>query len=176
MPTPRLKRAFILGICSLVVLIMSACSSPQKVTRPDAQAEQVRDFEKMNEDFNPVDLADDDLGLENQSETAQNENDIIEMPVTTVDDTIGTGYRVQIIQTTDPEEAKDVERDAILRFDYDVYRVFGSPYYKVRIGDFVNWSDAEKLQRLAIRKGFRDAWVIRTTINLKKANKVFERF
>jgi len=160
----------------MAVLLMTSCSSSQKITKPDSETERIRGFEKMNEDFNPVDLADDDLNIEDPNATTQHENDIIEMPVTTVDDTIGTGYRVQIIQTTDPEEAKEVERDAIFRFDYDVYRVFGSPYYKVRIGDFVNWSDAEKLQRLAIRKGFRDAWVIRTTINLKKANDAFKRF
>ncbi|TDI88028.1 MAG: SPOR domain-containing protein [Caldithrix sp.] len=89
---------------------------------------------------------------------------------------MGTGYRIQIIQTTDPEEARNVERDAILRFDEEVYRVFDPPFYKVRVGDFVNWNDAEKVQKVAIRRGFRDAWVIRTKINLKKAYGELEQF
>jgi hypothetical protein len=86
-------------------------------------------------------------------------------------DSIGTGYRVQLMQTTEPEEAKDVERDAILRFDEGVYRVFDPPFYKVRVGHFADWYDAEKIQKLAIQKGFREAWVVRTKVNLKKAYK-----
>ena len=51
------------------------------------------------------------------------------------------------------------------------YRVFDPPFYKVRVGDFINWYDAEKLQKLAIQKGFREAWVIRTKVNLMRARK-----
>ena len=87
----------------------------------------------------------------------------------TLEDSVGIGYRVQLVQTSDPEEAKNVQREAIFRFEEGVYRVFNAPFYKVRIGDLVNWNDAEKLQKLAFQKGFKEAWIIQTQVNLKKA-------
>ena len=75
-----------------------------------------------------------------------------------------------VMQTEDNENAKDIQRDALLGFsDQEVYSVFDPPFYKVRIGDFVNWHDAEKLQQLAIKKGYKDAWIIPSKINLKRA-------
>jgi len=130
----------------------------------------------MKEDFNPVDLNDDDIEIPDAEVGAASLDDVLNASSAVSRDTIGTGYRIQIIQTTDPEEARNVERDAILRFDEEVYRVFDPPFYKVRVGDFVNWNDAEKVQKVAIRRGFRDAWVIRTKINLKKAYEELEQF
>ncbi len=153
----------------LAALALSACSSSQKMARPDNTGQHSEGFDGMDEDFNPAELDDYDLDIEDPVRAGHSDSDNMEKQVAAPQDTLGTGYRVQVIQTTDPEEAKEVEREALLRFDHDVYRVFDPPFYKVRVGDFVNWRDAEKLQDLAIKKGFRDAWVIRTTINLTKA-------
>jgi len=121
------------------------------------------------EDFNPADLDDDDIQITEELVGGSPSNQRFDQRQIASTDTIGSGYRVQIIQTTDPDEAREFQKDAILRFEQDVYLVFNAPYYKVRVGDFVNWEDAEKTHQLAQNKGFRDAWVIRTKVNLKKA-------
>lgn len=155
----------------LIIGFMASCAAPEKTTRPSGKAKEVKGFEKMREDFDPLSLNDDDIKIEEpEANYSTFEEDYVELEQT-LTDTIGVGYRVQLIQTSDPEEAKDVQKDAILRFDYDVYRVFDPPFYKVRIGDFINWSDAEQVQKLAIQKGYREAWVIRTKVNLKNAYK-----
>lgn len=156
--------------------LITGCSASKTVTRPPDSSSEIRDFHVMKEDFNPVDLNDDDIEIPDAEVGAASLDDLLNASSAVSRDTIGTGYRIQIIQTTDPEEARNVERDAILRFDEEVYRVFDPPFYKVRVGDFVNWNDAEKVQKVAIRRGFRDAWVIRTKINLKKAYRELDQF
>lgn len=158
------------------LFFLAACASSRKAARPETTPTTVRDFDKMQEDLDPLSL--DDYGIEfNEDEQAQTgSSDILSAGNPALRDTVGNGFRVQLIQTTDPEEAKDVQRDAILRFNEEVYRVFDPPYYKVRVGDFVNWRDAEKVQNLAIRKGFREAWIVRSKVNLKKAYKEMEQF
>ncbi len=152
----------------LICFFFVACAGSRKPDSRPATSDRVQGFENMREDFNPADLDDDDIEIESSAPNKAAGQDAGDAPMTTLQDSIGNGYRVQIIQTTDPEEAKNVQRDALLRFNYDVYRVFNPPFYKIRVGDFINWRDAEKVQVLAIQRGFRDAWVIRTKINLNK--------
>jgi len=166
-------KLFKLSIYLLLLLVgfNFSCGSSGKVAKKSSRKTQSGGVSGMREDFNPVDLNDDDPNLIPDVASSENTSDNSESVTGAPVDSIGTGYRIQIIQTTDPEEARTVQQDAILRFDHEIYRVFNPPYYKVRVGDFVNWTDAEKVQDLAIRKGFREAWVIRTKVNLKKAYK-----
>ncbi|NIR51080.1 hypothetical protein GWO43_20950 [candidate division KSB1 bacterium] len=171
-----LKLKMILTL-TLAFALYFNCASPERVTRPTKTEEEgIENFEKMREDFNPLALNDDDIEIKESEPTYTDFDDDLLNPRQTVTDSVATGYRVQIIQTTDRQKAKDVQKDAVLRFDEDVYLVFDPPFYKVRVGDFVNWFDAEKLQRLAMRKGFRDAWVVRTKVNLKKAYNWMDEF
>ncbi len=155
----------VLGLC------LSNCSAPQKSSRVRAESGGVKNFELMNEDFDPLSLNEDDIQVEDVVLSTSAEEEAPENLESAVKDTLVTGYRIQIIQTTDAEEAKNVQREAILRFNDDVYRVFDPPFYKVRVGNYLNWYDAEKIQKLAIQKGYRDAWVVRTKVNLKKATR-----
>lgn len=160
-------------ITSLVVLglFLSHCSAPQKSSRARAESGAIKNFELMNEEFDPLSLKEEDIQVEDIAVSSSPAEEAPEIVESGVEDTLVTGYRIQIIQTTDPEEAKNVQKDAILRFNDDVYRVFDPPFYKVRVGNYLNWYDAEKIQKLAIQKGYRDAWVVRTKVNLKKATR-----
>lgn len=169
-------RSVALAMALVGFAIMVGCSGSKTVTRPPEKSGEIENFQAMKEDFNPVDLNDDDIEIPESDGGEVGLEDILSTSSAVSQDTIGTGYRVQIIQTTDPEEARNVEGDAIMRFDEAVYRVFDPPFYKVRVGDFVNWNDAEKVQKVAIQRGFRDAWVIRTKISLKKAYKEVDAF
>jgi len=75
------------------------------------------------------------------------------------------GFRVQICAVSGEEQAKRIQRDAIIQFiDKNVYLKYDSPYYKVRIGDCATRYEAEQLLKLASKKGFADAWVVRSKI------------
>lgn len=166
---------FILLVLSFSFFV--SCATTTKSTRPSSKTEAISDFDKMREDFDPLTLNDEDIKFEEAENISPTiEEEILNPDRITLKDSLVTGYRVQLIQTTDPEEAKNVERDAILRFDVDVYRIFDPPFYKVRIGDFINWYDAEELQKLALKKGFKEAWVVRTKVDYKKAMQWLEEF
>ncbi len=76
------------------------------------------------------------------------------------------GFRVQLMQTSDREEANHIRRMAILRFDKEVYMVFEEPYYKVRLGNFATADAAEGFRKVAEEKGFPDAWVVGSKVKL----------
>ncbi|MFQ5708296.1 MAG: SPOR domain-containing protein [bacterium] len=168
--TARLS-ALCLGF-SVIVLMAWGCASTRKVKAPSRKNPKLfTNFEQMDERFDPTTLNDEDIIIEETQGRGSAVEDILASSSETAADSVVTGYRVQLIQTSDPEEAREVQKGAILRFDADVYRVFDAPFYKVRVGDFVNWYDAQKLQKVAIAKGYREAWVIRTKINLKNAKR-----
>ena len=171
-----MKTTVIIIAIVLFGFLLSSCGGTKKtVNKPGPDVDEIENFDVMKEEFNPLALNDDDIELD-EAEEEKSEIDFLNPSTLTTHDSIGIGYRIQIIQTVDPEEAKDVMKDAILRFEDEVYRVFDPPYYKIRIGDFVSWSDAEKIHEFAIKKGFRDAWVIRTKINLKRAYREINDF
>ncbi len=78
------------------------------------------------------------------------------------------GYRVQVCFTESMEEAQychnRVEVD-IKHKHYMVYTVYEAPYYKVRVGDFLQREDAYQLQTwLRNELGYSDAWVVRSRV------------
>ncbi|MBN1351859.1 SPOR domain-containing protein [candidate division KSB1 bacterium] len=75
------------------------------------------------------------------------------------------GWRVQICAFRNELDARSVQREALLKFEDQVYLTYDSPYYKVRIGDCLSRYEADDLQQIAIEKGFDDAWVVKTKVN-----------
>ena len=171
-----LKFTHVIYMVVCAVLLSGCAGTGKRVSVPTSDGEPVKDFHLMKEDFDPVALKDDDIEIKQPEILKSDDKDVFNFSASVDRDTVGIGYRIQIVQTTDPEEAKEVMRDAILRFKHEVYRIFDAPHYKVRIGNFVNWNDAEKLQELAIKKGFRESWVIRTKIDLRKAYNSMDGF
>ena len=74
------------------------------------------------------------------------------------------GYRVQICFTESMEDAqrcRDRIKEDLSHTDIRVYTVFEAPYYKIRVGDFLQWDDAYQLQTwLRNELGYNDAWVV----------------
>ena len=64
---------------------------------------------------------------------------------------VGAGYRVQVFssnaQRTAKDESLNIERRLRSAFPgYGVYRIYASPFWKVRIGDFRTHDDAQALR------------------------------
>jgi hypothetical protein len=111
----------------------------------------------QDESFDPLTLNDDEIGFSSFRASVD----------TTVDTTMAregpkqvNGFRVQIFAGADEQTARLVEEEARFEFDTSVYLAYDPPNYKVRLGDFAERSDAEKIRREAYRKGYRDAWVV----------------
>lgn len=78
------------------------------------------------------------------------------------------GWRVQICALADESAARRLQQRAEDVFEkyqsFKVYLTYDSPYYKVRIGDFLSRAEADRLLKVAVQKGFPDAWVVRTNV------------
>ena len=62
------------------------------------------------------------------------------------------GFRIQVLSTTSRDQANQVKSDLLNRFTEEkTYLQYHSPYFKVRIGNFINKDDAEKF-RLKLNK------------------------
>lgn len=58
------------------------------------------------------------------------------------------GFRIQVVSTTSRDEAFKLKADLLLKLpDEKSYVVFQSPYFKVRIGNFLKKDDAEKFRK-----------------------------
>ncbi len=84
---------------------------------------------------------------------------------TTTTGTTVPGYRVQIFASNTNDGAEKIASDARFKFTERVYVEYDPPYYKVRIGDYQNRSDAEILREKAKNLGFADAWIVQTEVN-----------
>ena len=74
-----------------------------------------------------------------------------------------TLYRIQIFASKFPQEARDLADSVALRFGKPARVDYEIPYYKVRLGDFDSLGEAEDFLRLVRRRGFPQAWVVKTT-------------
>ena len=79
-----------------------------------------------------------------------------------------SGWRVQIVARESLEVAQRAKEKAMDVFDVPVYLQFEVPYYRVRIGDCRTLIEAEKLVRVARRKGYKTAFRVRTEILVEK--------
>ncbi len=77
------------------------------------------------------------------------------------------GFRVQIFASPDRQAAIEARQRAETVFGENVYLEFEAPYYKVRVGDCLSSVEAEKLLRKVRKKGYPDAFRVRTTIRLQ---------
>lgn len=58
------------------------------------------------------------------------------------------GYRIQVVSTTNREQAFKIKADLLTRFPEEkTYVMFQSPYFKVRFGNFLKREDAEKMRK-----------------------------
>jgi hypothetical protein len=71
------------------------------------------------------------------------------------------GFRIQIFSSENYDEALATRNTANLEFpDLWVYVVYDAPAYKIRVGDFLQRSDANSAVDLFITKGYKTAWVV----------------
>jgi len=64
------------------------------------------------------------------------------------------GFRIQVLSTTSRDQANQIKSDLLNRFlEEKTYLQYHSPYFKVRIGNFINKEDAEKF-RLKLNKSY----------------------
>ena len=162
-------RLFILSTLSMLLLY---CAGPSNLQQPQQRGDTVsrKQQKKLDESFDPASLDDYEkewAGKKTPDIETVNVEQLLKAGSTTEalnESQKVSGYRVQLIATRDEKEAHAVMREAILKFEYRVYRTFDDPYYKVRVGDFVSRMKADQVREQAIQNDFLEAWVVRERV------------
>jgi hypothetical protein len=155
-------------IIIFLIILISSCSSNKQLKKGEKSNAGTKSY--INENFDPLILNDYDIKIKEKSitEATSDIDDSLlnEMNNSTTDVAEVPGYRVQICAVPDEVSAREIQREAILKMNENIYLIYDSPYYKVRIGDCTSRFEADKLQQTAISKGFDQAWVVKTRVKV----------
>jgi hypothetical protein len=151
------------------VFVLS-CSASKFGWKPESEASK-KDAaaSPYAEDFDPASLNDDDINpaldkailqSARQSTPVQSQS----APEKAAIETIVNGFRIQLMASKDNDRADEMKKQAILKFDEMVYKIFETPYYKIRVGDCATEKEAKDLREKAIQKGFKDVMIVRSKV------------
>ena len=71
---------------------------------------------------------------------------------------------MQVFATQDRRKADGIKEELSFRLDENIYIIFEAPNYKVRIGNFLDRDDAEKLRMELVKESLSSSWIVRTKI------------
>lgn len=75
------------------------------------------------------------------------------------------GYRLQISNTRSREQAFQAKADVLRQFpEHKAYVTFQSPYFKVRVGDFMDKADAEAARKMLSRYYPQGVYVVEDVV------------
>jgi hypothetical protein len=81
------------------------------------------------------------------------------------------GFRVQIHFGQSRERAQKIRADFSAKYpDLKTYLGYDSPYYKIRVGDFIDRLSAYQVQKL-ISSSYRGAYIVPTTVDFEELTK-----
>lgn len=75
------------------------------------------------------------------------------------------GFRIQLVSTTNREQANKAKSDFLNRYpDEKAYITFQSPYFKVRVGNFIKKEDADKLRKTLSKQYPQGVFIVEDAI------------
>jgi SPOR domain len=78
------------------------------------------------------------------------------------------GFRIQVLNTTDRNQALSIKSKLLTQYpDHKTYLMYQAPYFKIRIGNFVEKEEADDLKRELARMFPTGVFVIPSEIEYK---------
>lgn len=150
-------------IILILLFFLGGCAAFFESKRAKTPEEEKKYFlDKYEKTFNPSDY-DDDVAIEenNRPDADNNLIDLKKRENDKIEPEIISGYRVQILMTTEIDEATATKNQIspLLPNDW-LYVVHEAPYYKVRAGDFPDRTSANRLLKYFIDSGYKNAWIV----------------
>lgn len=78
------------------------------------------------------------------------------------------GYRIQLIASSSIEAMRDKKKEVESKLRLSAYISYDPPFYKLYVGDFISRRSAEKARVKIERKGYPDAWIVKSKILVSK--------
>jgi hypothetical protein len=155
-----------------MILILVACSSGPAVASPN-EVDRSPAVQQQTQWVKPQELEENDIEISQRapvSDNNQTQAQAIELsnPNSTAENAIVSGFRVQLQAGKSPEQMQEALLIAKSYFNprgFEVYLVYESPMYKLRVGDAKTRKSAEKILAQCRQQGYRDAWVVPDLVN-----------
>ncbi len=81
----------------------------------------------------------------------------------------GAGFRIQVFSGNNRSDYENAKSFLLRNFSkLEIYESYSQPTYRIKVGDFVSYQDAEK-QAALLKQRFGNPRVISDKINIKKA-------
>jgi len=146
---------------SLFIILIAGCKTAKEVEKREESEEALKNFiTKYESTFDPS-VYNEEVQLILEEE--KREKELIESAkvfTVTSQESI-PGFRVQVLFTPEIDQANQTrdELSNLLPEEW-CYIVYDAPYYKVRVGDFREWTEANQMVKKLISLGYKDAWVV----------------
>ncbi|MBL7033926.1 MAG: SPOR domain-containing protein [Candidatus Delongbacteria bacterium] len=158
-------RPLIVWLILLLLLLLNGCVTPA-VKRP-VQTESTAEWQAETLDYD--ELIDPTLLTEPTWEI--DESDYLhELEANLEDlssrqDSLVFGYRVQLVATRDLIEAQEIQQRALLLFgSAGVYYEYDPPLYRIRVGNCPDRKSAGRLLQRSRALGYPRAWIVQSLI------------
>ncbi len=183
----HLKILVRLLVFSLAVSWLAGCAALKKQTKQTEEPKETQAATTTvgyDESFDPLSLEDDDIVIKRTNRFETSSNPVIE-PLNVSSGNTGTtgneipdslitykevdGFRVQIFAGRSVETATMTKTKAEADFaplGQKVYFIFEAPFYRIRVGDFTDRTQAEKLREQARKIGYREAFIVRSKVRV----------
>lgn len=148
--------------CFVIALVLFVgCGSSRETETSKGIPPEAEELRRYEAEFRPSDYDVDvktffaDLRKENERGKTAVEPPTTEPPV------VVPGFRVQMLATSEIDEANAKKTEAEAAFPGEwFYIVFDPPTYKLRAGNFLRRADADTFARSISEQGYPDAWVV----------------
>ncbi|MBK9508711.1 MAG: SPOR domain-containing protein [Cytophagaceae bacterium] len=81
----------------------------------------------------------------------------------------GRGFRIQVFSGNNKEDFENAKSFLLRNFEeLEIYESYSQPTYLIKVGDFIQYSDAERFQK-DLKGRFNTTRIVGDKINLKKA-------
>ena len=155
-----MKRRLVAVLASALFLILG-CKSSQQVKPGGETDTNLKQFlSRYEPSFNPSEY-DDEISVVRQA--PQNRKVPLQAvnPFTSALPETIPGFRVQVLFTQDINAANQMKEDVENSLPVDwIYVVYESPYYKVRVGNYLERTSALPMIKKLRSLGYKDAWVV----------------
>lgn len=149
---------------ALVLFVGIRCAGSTETTREEGSSEKdakgglVSKYELL---FNPADYNPSVATIQElaKTDTSGRSGDSTVNETAPPETTLG--FRIQVLSTTEIDTANEVKNElSNLPESIGIYVIYDSPYYKVRVGDFLFRPDANQLLKTLIDQGYMDSWIV----------------
>jgi hypothetical protein len=144
----------------IILLLIAGCGSSKKIEK-EKSGEELKEFlAKYEKTFDPSAYNPEVESIKVEEKNVHNAIESANTVEVALPETI-PGFRIQVLFTPEIDEANQI-RDSLNTYIPEewTYIVFDAPYYKVRIGNFMERYEAQALLRRLVSLGFSESWVV----------------